>query len=71
MNSTRQDKSEAPGRRPQPSKGSPNPGQPSPEPEDQWESAEEIRQNSRTSQDRDHTIRRGDNVTTQTKEFPT
>jgi len=40
--------------------------------DDQWEeSAEEVRQGSQTAQDRDHTIRRGDAVTRQTKEFPT
>jgi len=74
MNSTRQGRSKEPGGRQAPAR-SPNPSAPSAEPtsppEDQWESAEEIRQNSRTAQDRDHTIRRGDNVTTQTKEFPT
>ena len=70
MNPTRQDRPKAPERQAPPAR-SPSSPTPSSEPEDEWESAEEIRQNSRTAQDRDHTIRRGDNVTTQTKEFPT
>ena len=70
MNPTRQDNSKKPSRR-EPPKQNPMPSPPAAEPEDQWESAEEIRHNSRTAQDREHTIRRGDNVTTQTKEFPT
>ena len=68
MNPTRQDRNTDP-RREEPEKRNANPQ--SPQPEDEWESTEEIRHNSRTAQDREHTIRRGDNVTTQTKEFPT
>jgi len=69
MNPTRQDRNTDP-RRQEPEKRNANPSQ-SPQPEDEWESTEDIRHNSRTAQDREHTIRRGDNVTTQTKEFPT
>jgi hypothetical protein len=68
MNPTRQDRNTDPGRQ-EPEKRNANPQ--SPQPEDERESTEEIRHNSRTAQDREHTIRRGDNVTTQTKEFPT
>ena len=42
-----------------------------PRDDDDQQSAAETRQSSQTAQDRDHTIRRGDAVTTQTKEFPT
>jgi len=73
MNPTRQDRSKDPGRQaPTRNPSPPTPSaEPQKQPEDEWESADEIRHNSRTAQDRDHTIRRGDNVTTQTKEFPT
>jgi hypothetical protein len=50
-----------------------NPIHPKPqsEPEEEVQSAEEVRQSSQTAQDRDHTIRGGDSATRQTKEFPT
>jgi hypothetical protein len=44
---------------------------PDAEPADDRDTAEEVIHESRTSQDRDHTIRRGDNTTGVTKEFPT
>ncbi|HEY4184851.1 MAG TPA: hypothetical protein VGP07_07255 [Polyangia bacterium] len=46
-------------------------GKPDPELPDDRDTAEEVIHESRTSQDRDHTIRRGDNTTGVTKEFPT
>jgi hypothetical protein len=69
MNSTQQGK-------PTPKRKAPNTEHsvqphPSSEQEDEAPSAEEVRHGSQTAQDREHTIRRGDDVTTQTKEFPT
>jgi hypothetical protein len=67
MNPTQQDK-RTPGRKAPKTERS---VQPRPEQEDEASSAEEVRHGSQTAQDREHTIRRGDNVTSQTKEFPT
>jgi hypothetical protein len=68
MNPTQQDR-RTPGKAPK-TEHSVQP-RPEPEQEDDAPSAEEARHGSQTAQDREHTIRRGDNVTTQTKEFPT
>lgn len=67
MNSTQQNK--VPSRRNQPS--SPHPQQADSELPDDRDTAEEAINQSRTAQDREHTIRRGDNTTGVTKEFPT
>jgi len=66
MNSTQQNK--GPSRRSQPD---PDAKQADGELPDDRDTAEEAVHESRTAQDRDHTIRRGDNTTGVMKEFPT
>ena len=67
MNPTQQNK--VPSRRDQPP--SPQPQRADDEVPDDRDTAEEATHESRTAQDRDHTIRRGDNSTGVMKEFPT
>ena len=65
MNPTPQSKVPSPRNQPA------NPKNPDAELPDDRDTAQEVVHESRTSQDRDHTIRRGDNTTGVTKEFPT
>lgn len=69
MNSTQQNKVPSP--RKQPSQPVPDAQRADDEPPDDRDTAEEVVHESRTAQDRDHTIRRGDHTTGVTKEFPT
>jgi|GEM_PF-2989521 len=68
MNPTQQNK--VPSRR-QPNRPDPDARSADGELPDDRDTAEESINESRTAQDRDHTIRRGDNTTGVTKEFPT
>jgi hypothetical protein len=69
MNSTQPNKAPSGNKQPQPS--APSTQNADAELPDDRDTAEETVHESRTSQDRDHTIRRGDNTTGVTKEFPT
>jgi len=68
MNPTQQNK--VPSRR-QPNRPDPDAQSADGELPDDRDTAEEAINESRTAQDRDHTIRRGDSTTGVTKEFPT
>jgi hypothetical protein len=68
MNSNQQNK--VPSRR-QPNQPDPDAQRAGTEEPDDRDTAEEVIHESRTAQDREHTIRRGDSTTSVTKEFPT